>query len=204
MNFNDLQESWKEEGTSQPSLGLPSQAGAKTNQPIEAIRKNMKREFFVQLIFIVILFFFPYLFQITDSILIIFYSVFGLLLVISAYYFFRFYKLFKSMHNYDANTRENLYELYLEIRLHIEMYKSFSFLLLPFVFIVLGVLEYNNHLKGLPAGEVIFYMEKSWHRIPIFVIGFTMLIVVLTEWWTSQFYGKHAKRIKELLDKFKE
>ncbi|HSK13179.1 MAG TPA: hypothetical protein VK907_08180 [Phnomibacter sp.] len=204
MNFNELQEAWKDEGGSEHRLSIPPAGVSKASQPIDAIRRNMKKEYYYQFVSIGFIFFFPNFFNITGNVLIVFYSMFGMLLMVSAYYFFRFYSFFKKMHHFETSARESLLELYYEIRLHIEMYKSFSFLLLPFVLIVLGTLGYDRYMKALTTEGGQGSMEQILIRIATTMVLVTLAVIVLTNWWTEHFYGKHANRLRQLLDEMKE
>lgn len=203
MNFNDFQDAWKNDEGHQEALSLRSETVRKANQPIDSIRRNMKNELYYQLGGILFIALLPLFYKIPGMSLIIYYALFTLLLIISMYYFSRFYQLFKKMHNYNLNVKDNLYELYYETRLHIEMYKSFSFLLLPFIIFITGIIIYAERLQKINSGgegwdgsEVVFFLP--------YAIIITLIMVLVTNWWVNRFYGKYAKRIRKILDELKD
>jgi uncharacterized membrane protein len=202
MNFNEIQDAWDNTKGQDEDLNLLNLSLKNANQPIDSIRKNMKNELYYQLAAIIMIALFPIYFKTSGNALILFYTIFALLLVISFYYFYRFYLLFRSMHNYTANLRENLQELYFEIRLHLEMYKSFSFLLLPFVFFLMGIIVFAK--KGTEAQPVPRMEDGAdWLFYPIIGVVMTIIVIGLTNWWVTYFYGKYADRIKKTLDELK-
>jgi hypothetical protein len=203
MNFNEFQDAWKNDEGNQEALSFRYETVKKANQPIDSIRRNMKNELYYQLGGILIIALLPLFYKIPGMGLITYYALFTLLLIISFYYFSRFYQLFKKMHNYNLNVKDNLYELYYETRLHIEMYKSFSFLLLPFIIFITGIIIYaerlqkiNSGLEGWDGSEVVFFLT--------YAIIITLIMVLVTNWWVNRFYGKYAKRIRKILDELKD
>lgn len=203
MNFNEIQDAWDNTKGQEEDLNLLDLSLKNANQPIDSIRRNMKNELYYQLAAIIMIALFPIYFKISGTALILFYTIFALLLVISFYYFYRFYLLFRSMHNYTANLRENLQELYFEIRLHLEMYKSFSFLLLPFVIFLMGIIVFA---KKRTEAQPVPRMEDGadWLFYPIIGVVMTIIVIGLTNWWVTYFYGKYADQIRKILDELKE
>lgn len=203
MNFNEIQDAWDNTKGQGEDLNLLDLSLKNASQPIDSIRRNMKNELYYQLAAIIMIALFPIYFKTSGNALILFYTIFALLLVISFYYFYRFYLLFRSMHNYTANLRENLQELYFEIRLHLEMYKSFSFLLLPFVIFLMGIIVFAK--KGTESQSVPRMADGAdWLFYPIIGVVMTIIVIGLTNWWVTYFYGKHADRIKKTLDELKD
>jgi hypothetical protein len=81
-----------------------------------------------------------------------------------------------------------------------ELYKTFTFALMPFVILFLvGVLYFT-----LPNGATFF--TDSTNSIKLFLsVLFSMLFIGLgLEWWVHFFYGKYAKEIRTVLDELKE
>jgi hypothetical protein len=203
MNFNDIQEAWNREEGGENELKLNLTALKEAHQPIDSIRKNMTTELYIQLAAIALLAYAPFYYGISGKLLMAYFTLYGLLVTVSGYYFYRFYLFFKKMHNYNANAKDSLYELYYEIRLHCEMYKSLSYLLFPFFLVIGGIIGYTTRTKELPE-EPLFTGDMDWIILSVLSIFFTMMIIAATNWWVNHFYGKHAKRIRKILDELKE
>jgi hypothetical protein len=203
MNLNDLQEAWNREEGGENELKLNLVALKEAHQPLESIRKNMKLELYVQLAAIGFLAFAPAYFGITGKLMMAYYSLYALMLAVSGYYFYRFYLFFKRMHNYNANAKDNLYELYYEIRLNIEMYKSLSYLIFPFALVIGGMIGYSFNMNENPR-DTILINENDGIILPVLAIIITLFLIAATNWWVNYFYGKHAKRIRKILDDLKE
>lgn len=203
MNLNEFQEAWQKEDGGEKELTLKISALKQAHQPIDSIRKNMKNELYMQVVVIALLAYAPFYYGITGKLLMAYLTLYALLIAVSGYYFYRFYLFFKSMHNYNATAKDSLYELYYEIRLHCEMYKSLSYLLVPFLLVIGGIIGYSKNMRELP-GETFFTGESDLLILPVMAIIGTLIIIVATNWWVNHFYGKHAKSIRKILDELKE
>lgn len=204
MNFNDIQEAWKSGGEDEKNLVLSSTALKKASQPIDRVRKNMKGEFFYQIAGILILGALPFWYNFSVNAFFAYYSIYGLMVIISFYYFYRFYCFFQSMENYAVNTKERLYEIYYELRLHIEMYKSFSFLLIPFLFFVLGIIGFEIRMNKNPIDSGEIFIDNDWILALVIMVFVTVFFIAIVQWWANYFYGKYAKMIRGILDEIIE
>lgn len=202
MNLDELQKAWGKEGSDSEPLNLVLEKLKKAHQPLDRIRSNMRKELIYQSIAILIMGFWPIYFKFNQQFSIAYYSIYALLIMVSVYYFLRFYRFFKESHQYTGNSKDNLYELYYEIRLNMEAYKSFSFLLVPFAMIAALLIVFNRRLLKYPDKQL---MEASdWIVIPVVLVLMTVFIIWATNWWVEKYYGKHAKQIRNLLDELKE
>jgi len=203
MNFNEIQEAWNREDGGGGQINLNLEPLKNAHQPLESIRKNMKNELYLQTFAIGILAFAPAYFNITGKLMMAYFTLYGLMFAVAGYYFYRFYLFFKKIHNYNANAKDSLYELYFEIRLHIEMYKSLTYLIFPFALVIGGMIGYTKKTKQL-ADEPLFIGDLDWLILSVMSIFFTLMIIAATNWWVNHFYGKHAKSIRKILDELKE
>ncbi|GAB2676728.1 hypothetical protein GCM10027036_33110 [Flavihumibacter cheonanensis] len=202
MNLDELQKAWGKEGSDSEPLKLVLEKLNKAHQPLDRIRSNMRKELIYQSIAILIMGFWPIYFKFNQQFSIAYYSIYALLIMVSVYYFLRFYRFFKESHQYTGNSKDNLYELYYEIRLNMEAYKSFSFLLVPFAMIAALLIVFSRRLVKYPDKQL---MDASdWIVIPVVLILMTVFIIWATNWWVEKYYGKHAKQIRKLLDELKE
>lgn len=202
MNLDELQEAWKQEGKDSDPLHTELDKLKQVNQPLDRIRFNMKKELIVQSFAIVLMGFWPIQFRFNQQFSMAYYCIYFLLLMVSLYYFYRFYCFFKMMHNYSGNSKDSLYELYYEIRINMEAYKSFSFLLVPFAMIAALLIVFNSRMLKYPEKPLL--TDADWIFIPIVMVCMTAFIIWATNWWVEHFYGKHAKQIRKLIEELKE
>ena len=200
MDFNDIQSAWNSENTKNVVVPTQLEKVQKANTPLDKIKKNLKNEFIYQIVSIVVVGFAPYLNGFPEQAITPFYLLFSLFVAVSAYYLIKLFVFYKRLNKTALNTKDNLYETYFDIRLNMELYKTFGFALMPFMILFLvGVLYFK-----LPNAATLF--TDSTNSIALFVsVLFSMLFMgVALEWWVHFFYGKYAKEIRTVLDELKE
>ena len=200
MDFNDIQSAWNNENTKNVVVPTQLEKVQQANTPLDKIRKNLKNEFIYQIVSIVVVGFAPYLNGFPEQAITPFYLLFSLFVAVSAYYLIKLFIFYKRLNKTALNTKDNLYETYFDIRLNMELYKTFGFALMPFMILFLvGVLYFT-----LPNAATLF--TDSTNSIVLFVsVLFSMLFMgIASEWWVHFFYGKYAKEIRTVLDELKE
>ncbi len=201
MNFDKLKSEWNNENT---DITIPNTIDQlkKSKHPIEQIQKNMKREFIVQIMAIILIAFFPLQFKFPSSQYIIYYTSYVILVVISSYYLFGFYKFYKQTEFYTGNTKNSLWKIYHELRLNMERYQSFGFLLLPHFLLTIGLAIYNILLK---TGKTFSDLDNSqvFSLILVVLIG-TLAVVTSIILWTKYLYGRDAKKLETILNDMEE
>ena len=200
MDFNDIQSAWNNENTKNVVVPTQLEKVQQANTPLDKIRKNLKNEFIYQIVSIVVVGFAPYLNGFPEQAITPFYLLFSLFVAVSAYYLIKLFIFYKRLNKTALNTKDNLYETYFDIRLNMELYKTFGFALTPFMILFLvGVLYFK-----LPNAATLF--TDSTNSIVLFVsVLFSMLFMgIASEWWVHFFYGKYAKEIRTVLDELKE
>jgi len=200
MDFNDIQSAWNNENTKNVVVPTQLEKVQQANTPLDKIKKNLKNEFSYQIGSIVLIGFAPYLNGFPEQAITPFYLLFSLFVAVSAYYLIKLFVFYKRLNKTALNTKDNLYETYFDIRLNMELYKTFGFALTPFMILFLvGVLYFK-----LPNAATLF--TDSTNSIVLFVsVLFSMLFMgVFLEWWVHFFYGKYAKEIRTVLDELKE
>lgn len=203
MNFEELQGAWQQDAGQQAERDFQIPLLKKASQPIDIIRKHMKHELNAQVFFIPFLGILPFFFKISNSLLFLYYCNYGIVIGISVYYFGQFKKLFKKMLHYEASLKNGLLELYYEIKLNLEMYKSFNFLLLPFVLIMTGIILIISNHKNMTSLESGMEGMGAYY-FPVLAILTTFLVIIFTNWWVNYYYGKHVKKIRGILDELGE
>ncbi|KMQ66806.1 hypothetical protein ACM46_04715 [Chryseobacterium angstadtii] len=202
MNFDQLKEQWNNEDGSSVHIPNTIEQLKKSKHPIEKIRKSMKAEFPMQVIAVILIAFFPLQLKFPSSQYVIYYTSYAMLVVISSYYLYGFYKFYKQTGLYTGNTKNSLWKIYHELKLNMERYQSFGFLLLPHFMITLG-LEFYNVLqeKGKSLGNI----ADSYQQTLILVVLFgTLAIVVSIVLWTKYIYGRQAKQLESILNETDE
>ena len=200
MDFNDIQSAWNNENTKNVVVPTQLEKVQQANTPLDKIRKNLKNEFIYQIVSIVVVGFAPYLNGFPEQAITPFYLLFSLFVAVSAYYLIKLFIFYKRLNKTTLSTKDNLYETYFDIRLNMELYKTFGFALTPFMILFLvGVLYFT-----LPNGATFF--TDSTNSITLFLsVLFSMLFMgVALEWWVHYYYGKYAKEIRTVLDELKE
>ena len=125
------------------------------------------------------------------------------MVAVSLYYLGKLFFFYKRMNQTTLNTKDSLYETYTDIRINMELYKTFSFALTPFVVLyVLGSLFYKDP-------KIFQFIEGNLDtRLVVSVLVtfvFTILFMALAgEYWVHHFYGKYAKEIRKVIDELKE
>lgn len=205
MNFDDFKSAWENDKAEDPIKTTIDLDKFKTARlPLDQLRAKMKDEFWVQCIALLITAFFPQIFGLSQGFYLPFYGFFVFYLAICVYYLSRFYFFYKRLLPADLPTMENLYETYYDIKLHIEIYKSFTYALLPFAFVFGGMIILN-----VKNGKIVrMFMEHGISNnltivlVASFAIGMIVLMLI-TEFWVRKQYGKYAAQIRQLLDELK-
>ncbi|BFM42772.1 hypothetical protein CFS9_14130 [Flavobacterium sp. CFS9] len=203
MDFNDIQNAWNNDKSDHIVLPDNLEKIQSANTPLDRIRKNLKSELIAQIVSILLIGFTPYIFHFEQKYIVPFFLLFSMFTAVCIYYLAKFYFFYKRLNNTALKTKDNLYETYFDIRLNMELYKTFGFALTPFMIVFLMVLIYDQNSK---AANFVLFDFNSIEIIGIFSsILFSILFMGLfLEWWVQFFYGKYAKEIKKVIDELKE
>lgn len=203
MDFNDIQSAWNSDKSENVTLPTNLEKLQSANTPLDKIKKNLKNEFIYQIISMIILGIVPLFNVFPKNAILPFYLFFSFFVAVCIYYLAKLYLFYKRLNNVTLSTKDSLYETYFDIRLNMELYKTFGFALTPFmVLFVVGVVYNELQKKG-----VSFFGDTS---TPILISLFvTVVIVILSmglalEWWVHYFYGKYATEIRKVIDELKE
>lgn len=206
MNFDDIKDAWNNDAENE-KLHVPASIDQlKSAQlPIEKLRKGMKGEMYVQLFSLLIIGLVPQIIFLSPVFVVPFYTLYVAMLGVSLYYFFKLYVFYKSSGAVTLTSKESLYELYYEARLSIEMYKSCTYVLCPFV-LVMGALLFLSHRGVVLANVKGFSMTNEGLALILSSALVTSLFsaFLVTEYWVKYSYGKYIRQIKSLLDEIKE
>lgn len=203
MNFDELKSKWDNEDNDDVYIPQNMEKLKKAQHPIDELKGNMKVEFCIQVLAMTYCGFLPYLKNFDPSLYHIFYSLYGVFFLISIYYLYGFYSFYKNIQDNTSATKDKLLELYFELRLNIERYKSWGFLLFPMAIAYLILFQYNtlviqNKTLADLEGNSLFN-EMIWVIVALTLV--CMLLIILI---ANSTYGKYAKQIRRILDQLNE
>lgn len=203
MNFDDIKSAWDNESGNEMEIPKSVKLLKQAQHPLTRIRRNMRNEFYAQLAAMVYFGFLPQIYQMNAKLYLTFYLLYAFMVAISIYYLVKFYNFFQHTSNIDLNTKDSLYELYYDLSLNMEMYKSFTFIITPFAIAIMLLasyegsdIAYNISTDGLSSITILPLTLTT-----IFIIVF---IVYGTRWWVNHFYGAYGRVLKALIDEMKE
>ncbi|QOG03318.1 hypothetical protein [Flavobacterium sp. MDT1-60] len=204
MDFNDIQNAWNNEKTENVVLPDNLEKIQSANTPLDKIKKNLKKEFFHQSISIVLIGFIPLIYDFPQKGIILFYLLFSFFVAVCVYYLAKLYFFYKRLGAITLKTKDSLYETYFDIRLNMELYKTWGFALTPFMIMGTIGLLYNDLSEKIPG--FLTTGVTNYQLVVLFgIVVFSMLFMgIALEWWVHKFYGKYAKEIKKVIDELKD
>ena len=124
------------------------------------------------------------------------------MVIIEVYFIVRFTMFYQYLNYQSINTQESLYEVYYEIKLKIETWRTWCIALIPY-YLVLVILSWLSFkvVSGKTINEIL--NENVTTLSSIIVIVFIAMFW-MTEWSVKHNYSKHLIHLKSLLDELKE
>lgn len=203
MDFNDIQNAWNNEKNDNVVLPDNLEKINSANTPLDKIRKNLKNELIMQSVAVLLMAFTPYAYAFPEKWIAPFYLMFSIFVAVCVYYLVKLYVFYKRLNNITLKTKDSLYETYFDVKLNMELYKTFGFALTPFIVLFLLGFLYHEFSKA-PNFQLTEFTNGQ--LISVFaVVTFSILFMGLAlEWWVQYFYGKYAKEIRKVIDELKE
>jgi len=200
MDFNDIQSAWDNDNNENVVLPNNLEKIQTANTPLDKIKKNLKNELIFQSLTVLLSGFAPVMQGFPVNWITPFYFVYSMFAAVSIYYLIRLFLFYKRLSKTTLNTKDSLYETYFDVRLNMELYKTFTFALTPFmVMFLLGFALYAK--PDLKIAE----LNNTVLITTLIIISSAILFVgLMTEWWVQHYYGKYAKEIKKVIDELKE
>ncbi|SEW55917.1 hypothetical protein [Chitinophaga arvensicola] len=206
MNFDDIQSAWNNDNDNSKVVIPSSVDQLKSLQmPVEKLRKNMQLEFYVQFGSLLLCAFLPKMFYLSPVMIAPFYAMYLVVIAISVHYFYKFYLFYNSLRTNTLSSKDNLYSLYYEAKLNIEMYKAYTYTLFPFALIIAVMFMASDK-----ANKAAIVLEQALvHKgmaigIAVTFVILILMIMMITESWIKKYYGKYLTQIGQVLDQFKE
>ncbi|WP_035652896.1 hypothetical protein [Flavobacterium sp. ASV13] len=203
MDFNDIQNAWNNEKTENVVVPDNLEKINSANTPLDIIRKNLKNELIMQSVSVVLIGLTPYLFAFPAKWIVPFFLLFSIFLAVCVYYLVKLYIFYKRLNKITLKTKDSLYETYFDVRLNMELYKTFGFALTPFMVLFLVGFLYHEFSKK-PGFELTNFTNTQLISVFSVVVFCILFMGISLEWWVHKFYGKHAKEIKNVIDQLKE
>lgn len=207
MNFDELKAQWDNESDNDIKIPENIEQLKAAQTPIDAVRKKMKNEFFVQMAFLIIGIFIPALLGLSSVLTIVFFFCYGLMVTFTLYYFYKFFVFYKKSYDLNYDTRKNLLWFYYELKLNIELYKALNYILF-FIGFIMGVLlvialkASGNELE-MPIIDKIVEKFRVLYFVGMFLISL-LFSFGMAELIPRLYYGKYLKQIKTILDDLDE
>ena len=200
MDFNDIQSAWDNDNNENVVLPNNLEKIQTASTPLDKIKKNLKNELVFQSLTVLLSGFGPVMHGFPVKWITPFYFVYSMFAAVSIYYLIRLFLFYKRLSKTTLNTKDSLYETYFDVRLNMELYKTFTFALTPFmVMFLLGFALYAK--PDLKIAE----LNNTVLITTLIIISSAILFVgLMTEWWVQHYYGKYAKEIKKVIDELKE
>jgi uncharacterized membrane protein len=217
MNFEELKSDWEKEPSGEVNVPATTNTFLKSKQPIEKIREQLKKDFWGQVIGTLIMGFYPQIFDnVVDAFMknapspVIFpkefyayyYVQYFIMVIIEVYFIVRFTMFYQYLNYKSVNTLESLYEIYYEIKLKIETWRTWCIALIPY-YLVLVVLSWLS-FKVVDNVSINKVLNENVTVLSVIVVVVFGVMFWLTEWTIKHNYSKIMSQLKGLLDELKE
>ncbi|NML41302.1 hypothetical protein HHL17_29180 [Chitinophaga sp. G-6-1-13] len=167
-----------------------------TNQPVNKIRKNMRQEGILQIISLIFLAALPRYFVLSPLVMVGYYCLYAILVSVSGYYLYKFYQFYQRLSTANLSTKEHLYGAYYEIRIHLEMYRSFTYIILVLMLgfaTLYGLVDTPHILKSIQDKLNV----NGIIVLAVALTGVVTLIGIVTECTLESYYGRYVKEIRQ-------
>ncbi|UPZ36496.1 hypothetical protein MUB18_20635 [Sphingobacterium sp. PCS056] len=195
MNFDDFKNNWKSE---QDEIEI--QFSKSSNHPLRRLQKTLYREIIAQIVGVIFLAFFPFLFSFSEILTKVYFIVYAMIFVSACYYILSFRKFYQSLNVLHYSSYQGLYEVYVRLQIFIERYKSFSLFIVPYALLALLISFLDNYYDQ----ELHQFIVSQNKLITIIVIltFTTILFLLLINIYCRIVYGRYVKELKKLIDEF--
>lgn len=196
MDLDNIKSLWKKEDVSEtPEISTERQK--EIHLPLEKIRKNMRHEFWSNIILLpmilIVIWYFPIPFRFRLYIEILVASM----TLVTAFFFSKFFKLYKEISNPTLGTYDSLKDLFHQFELNKQYYLSFYMSFVPFLVCeMIIVTESIPHTRDYTNGYLAYAVLAP-------IIFGLFALYLFGNWWFKYFYGKYIDKIKNLVEEMK-
>jgi hypothetical protein len=202
MNIDQFKSDWQND---QPEKRLFTEADLKLKSShsfIDRIRKNMKVEFILYFVSYIYVLFMLIFHGGSDMRKILAWLGFGVITMITIYYLAKFFIFYKKTKTMEYNSRENLLWFYYTMKINVEVYRSFYFILFTvslFFGFIYGFFTHPNQSELDSISSTSTDLSITiWISIVLFFIVLTFSTVMM-EIWLKMMYTKYIKKIEFIL-----
>lgn len=200
MNFDELQSAWHSDKGNDIVVPDSVTKLRSVATPVQRIRKNMRMEFVVMLCLIIGIPFLRVMYK--ELAPMPFYAMYVALIILTIFYYIKFYLFYKRLDAATLNSKDSLYEVYYDIKLNIEMYRSFNYSVIPLLLLYQVMV-----IMSLPPVKAAAFASRQAYFIVIFSIVFLFVVVIaiaFVELWIKYFYGNYLQQVQKVLNELKE
>ena len=193
MKIDQLKNIWEKDNVSQtPEITIEQKK--EIHLPLERIRKNMRMEFWSSVIAILGILLYLVLYEPDFRLKIYGIILTGSAIIVTGFYFNKFFLLYKEIAEQKFSTREMLKDLKNQFELNKQYYVSYYIAFVPFL---------------VAAYILIFDKQAGLQKYPEFVFVVALLLIVVAaitvlfffgKWWFNEYYGKYIKQIENLAE----
>lgn len=195
MNFEDFKNNWKSENDD-----VDIQLSKSSNHPLIRLQKTLYREIIAQIMGVIFLAFFPFLFSFSEILTKVYFIVYAMIFVSACYYILSFRKFYQSLNVLHYSSYQGLYEVYMRLQIFIERYKSFSLFIVPYALLAL-LIAFLDKYYDQELHQFIVSQNKLITIIIILTLT-TILFLLLINIYCRLVYGKYIKELKKIIDEF--
>jgi hypothetical protein len=204
MNIDELKDAWNKDDSGDMSLHLDPDNLNKTTSVVGRLRKNMKIEFISLLVCYVLIF--AELFRDVHSPL--FFNITVILLfslvVINAFYFFRFYVFYRSVGQYDLSIVNSINKITYELELNTEIYKAYSFSAIPLSVLaafslIASKVRFNDINNVILSHNGLLSFSMMLYLFATIVLSFIITYICIN-FHVRMSYGKYLADLKQVMN----
>jgi hypothetical protein len=206
MELDDIKNSWNQPGEQTGADKIAEMIGKRSQGPIAKMKRNLRFELLTVLLGFGLVS--AYYFIEFESRYSIISWVYAFLIVLFCYYFSKKNKLLNEMQCSSCRVKSNL-ELQLKmLEKYVRFYLISGTAAIPLLIIFLGIVLYYK--KSDLIGKTIFFPSAA-HSVWKFLLAWVILLSLTTiiMWlanrsYVNSLYGRHIKRLKQLLAQIDE
>lgn len=196
MNFDELQKQWDNQSSDEVKIDPNLELNQEANTIIDKVRKTLKKEFYVQLLGLLFLYTFPFLFDANTP------TIWWTLLCISLTFLVPFiyvFKFYKRSYHLEYNSLKNINWFYYNYKSAIDIYSIYSYLISILVLMIIGI-SYIQHPNSLQFE----YKFQFYLYIFLTLFFYVLICVLLLKWWISTYYKKNLVELENILHQLEE
>ena len=194
-NSEDLRDIWSNGQDPVREFGAEALDTKGALSSIERVRRNMKMEFYMLLISlaagVTILIFYPP----EPKTATLTWMILALLLAATLFFAQKVFRFYRKSYGMVFNTRESLIWFMYEVRLLIEMYRSYGITCISGGFFI-------GLIHGITRHAAM--AERDFLAIPVITftagIAANLFVYFIIEFWLYWFYGRYVRRIEKILE----